>query len=310
MDSIARNLLAMYAVAADASISLIRETEYNAVYKIRDNGKAYVLRISKQLPREDLAFEIETLRFLTVNHFPAPEVFFTSSGKPYSENGEFLGTLFSYIHGMHVQVDTDHLPSLAQTEQAGVMLGRMHQLTQGYAPVATRSRTIFSELERAIASRDLLDARYEDASEFLGAVTAMLLFGKKSQRFCGLVHNDFRSHNVFFVNTDISGVIDFDWSCTGPMIKDVAHGALEWSFPDGRDEPDFKILQVFLDGYNQTAPEKINLDTEFYQWIMFAALADTSTYLLDRMAPEPDEKARIRSYMYKKFRYFRNLVES
>lgn len=119
---------------------------------------------------------------------------------------------------------------------------------------------------------------------------------------------NYRAGNVFFKNDDeISGVIDFDWSCIGPQIKDLALGALEWSCADGRVEPNPIIFDAFLDGYNSVSSQKVSKDKELYAWVMFAALSDTATYLCDRLSAGEIKKKISCSYMYQKYLHFSNL---
>jgi len=133
----------------------------------------------------------------------------------------------------------------------------------------------------------------------------MLKFGKMYQGVRGLIQNDFRPSNVFFDDSDhLAGIIDFDWSCIGPIIKDIALGVLEWSFPDGAAAPDFMIFNSFLAGYNSIAIRKQEKDRQLYDWISFAALSDAATYFCDRVS-DPTARRRISaSYMYKKFQFF------
>jgi hypothetical protein len=82
---------------------------------------------------------------------------------------------------------------------------------------------------------------------------------------------------------------------------------LEWSFPDGRIEPDFIIFDAFLDGHNSATKEKVVKGAELYSWIRFAALSDTATFFCDRLT-SPNLKKRITSsYMYKKYLFFSSL---
>ena len=135
-----------------------------------------------------------------------------------------------------------------------------------------------------------------------------MAFARSRQEPTSLIHNDYRPGNVFFdTNERLAGIIDFDWSCVGPTIKDVALGALEWSFPDGATEPNFQLFDSFLEGYNSTADQTQERNRNLYEWIAFAALSDAATYFCDLVAEDPAEKRKVASYMYGKYKFFTGL---
>ena len=106
---------------------------------------------------------------------------------------------------------------------------------------------------------------------------------------------------------EVTAVLDFDWSCVGPLVKDLALGVVEWSFPDGSTEPWKDILNEFLRGYNTTSPEKWNFNYDFKRWIMFACLSDACTYFADLMNDKNNNKKEIKSYMYNKYLFFERI---
>jgi len=122
------------------------------------------------------------------------------------------------------------------------------------------------------------------------------------------VHNDYRPGNVFFGGDKVSAILDFDWSCKGPAIKDVAHALCEWSFPDAAKRHWQDVFDTFLKGYNQMAKNKIKLDNNLYRWICFSCLSDTATYFTD-FANENTFKKIASSYMYQKFLYFGRFIK-
>ncbi|MDO8658339.1 MAG: phosphotransferase, partial [Candidatus Levybacteria bacterium] len=191
---------------------------------------------------------------------------------------------------------------------AGRTLACMHEIGKTFKPVSSRSRNIFIELERVLQYEDVFKKYFEDGSIFIEQVKETIKFGKEDKSPIGLIHNDYRAGNIFFKNDkEINGIIDFDWSCFGPLMKDIALGVLEWSFPDGRTEPDFTIFDAFLDGYNSVSVQKYAKDKELYSWIMFSALSDTSTFFCDRLSSLDLKKKIDSSYMYRKYLFFSKL---
>jgi Ser/Thr protein kinase RdoA (MazF antagonist) len=105
-----------------------------------------------------------------------------------------------------------------------------------------------------------------------------------------------------FAKNELIGILDFDWACPGPFIKDVAHSCMEWSFPDGLLTPWLDVFKYFLDAYIQIFRIDIR---DVILWCQFSALSDSATYLIDRLKGKAsDTPERIDSWMYVKYKFF------
>lgn len=288
-------------------VILLRESGDNLVYVVGENNKK-ILRISKRLPVEDIKFEYEATEFLSKSDVVVPKWMMTKSDDFYTLIGGNVAVVFDFLEGHHIEVDKDHLPTQIQTYNAGKGLGLMSKASIGFISTSPRERNIFSEFERVISISDIFTDKFEGGQDFVDQVKIAIQFGKSQNESVGFIHNDYRPSNVFFNNDDkLTGIIDFDWSCVGPVIKDLALAIVEWSFPDGATEPNFKIFDSFLDGYNSVSNHKWQKDERLYSWIKFATLSDASTYFCD-LADDPNSTKRIiKSYMYRKFRFFSDL---
>lgn len=297
-------VLEEYDLSEDSPINLVRESADNVVYVIGQNDKK-ILRISKRLAVENVAFEYEAIKYLAENGVQVAHWLMTKAGKEYSLVDGHVAVLFDFLPGYHINVDKDHLPTQVQAYSAGAGLGRMSNAASTFTSNASRTRTIFSELERVISLEEVFVKDFEGGAEFVAQVKEALKFGRAQDEIIGFIHNDYRPSNVFFgENEQVTGIIDFDWSCMGPVIKDLALAIVEWSFPDGAIEPDFEVFGSFLEGYNSVATKKWQKDEKLYSWIKFTTLSDAATYFCD-LADDPDSIKRIiKSYMYRKFQFF------
>lgn len=302
------NILNKYDILESEPLTLIRESSDNQVYLVGDKNKK-ILRLSKRLPIEDVQFEYEVLQHLEINNFPVAPWVKTKDGSIFAfTEGVEVAVMFDFIEGYHATADKDTLPTREQAYTAGKALASMSEVGKTFKPSSPRRRNIFTELERVLENEDVFRNEFERGNDFVEQVKQSIAFARDSKSSVGLIHNDYRTDNVFFKNdNEISGVIDFDWSCIGPQIKDLALGALEWSCADSRTEPDPAIFDAFLEGYNSVSAEKINRGKELYSWIMFAALSDTATYFCDRLtsANTSEQKRKITSsFMYRKYLHF------
>lgn len=308
-NKVIREAMTSFGFDAATPISPLRESADNSVFIIGGKDRK-VLRVSKRLPIEDIVFECEAVNYLAQGGVLVPRFLLATSGKYYAVTDDVVAVLFDFMDGRHIEIDKDHLPNLRQAFEAGKGLARIHNIGRSFTPSSTRRRTIFSEFGRALSLENLLINKLEGGKIFLDQVKKAIDFGKASSESIGLIHNDYRPSNVFFDKADhLTGIIDFDWSCMGSIIKDLALGVLEWSFPDGVTEPNFGIFDSFLEGYNSTADQKQARDRRLYDWIAFAALSDAATYFCDLVPDVMTTKRTISSYMYRKYQFF-NLLKS
>jgi len=297
-------VLSEYSLPESIPVVLLRESADNFVYLVGEDQKK-VLRISKRLPVEDIKFEYEANQYLSKKSSLFSKWIKTLKGDCYTVVNEVVAVMFEYVDGHNINIDKDHLPELNIAYSAGRGLGEMRNAGAGFSQVSPRKRTIFSELERVLKISDKFKKEFEGGEKFVQEVESSLEFARNQNEVTGLIHNDYRPGNVIFDNGDnLVGIIDFDWSCTGPLIKDLALAAVEWSFPDGSDEPNFLIFDAFLDGYNSVSEIKIEKNENLYSWIKFSLLSDAATYFCDLAEDPNSEKRVIRSYMYRKYNFF------
>ncbi|PIP24502.1 MAG: hypothetical protein COX35_00320 [Candidatus Nealsonbacteria bacterium CG23_combo_of_CG06-09_8_20_14_all_37_18] len=297
-------LLKNYDMIETYPINLLRESSDNRVFVIGEKNKK-ILRVSKRLPVEDIKFEYEAIKYLFDNGILTSKPIETRDGNFYTLIKGNIAVLFDFLDGKKIDISKNCIPNQTQAYNAGKNLGIMSNIAFKFTSSSTRKRNIFSELKRAIKLSNVFINQFKGGREFISQAKEAIEFGKSQNEIMGLIHNDYRPSNVFFNNNDeFVGIIDFDWSCIGPLIKDLALAVVEWSFPDGATKPNFKIFNSFLEGYNSVAVHKWVKDERLYSWIKFATLSDASTYFCDLANDSKLNKKIINSYMYQKYLFF------
>lgn len=289
-------------------IQNLRESSDNFVFLVSSNECKYVARFSKKTTEQDILFELEFISNLRKNAFPAPEIIPTTSGDNFClYEGSFICVLFRFYEGKSVDKNIPNM--MDYVTLAGENLGNLHTLTENMALTMPRNRTILSELERVIEKKGVFISEFNNGELFIKEVEWAISFSRQeNDSKKGIIHNDYRIHNLLFKNSStIKVILDFDWSCPGPLIKDVALALVEWSFFDGDRQPKLDIMETFLNAYNKTAPLKLSLDKRLYDWMKFSCLSDTATYFCDRIGSENLKKDINKSYMYQKYKYFYQL---
>lgn len=286
-----------------ARATLLRESADNAVYLI-EGAEKKILRLGKRPLPEGVAFECEAVEHLARCGFPVAKWNRTKGGEICARCEDRIAVLFDFVPGYQARADKDSLPSAEECFVAGASLARLHGAGASLVTDAERARNVFTELERAMRYEEIFLQGIEGGEKFIGEVEEAISFGKKYGGATGLIQNDYRPGNVLFRDRDtVSGVIDFDWCCRGPLLKDLALALVEWSFPDGASAPDAGCSDAFLDGYDSAAQNKVQKDGKLVAWMRFAALSDAATYLCD-LIDAGQAKKTIGSYMYDKYVWF------
>ncbi|MFA6273028.1 MAG: phosphotransferase [Candidatus Paceibacterota bacterium] len=289
-----------------AQASILRDGPDNIIWTLETkSGKKYVARISKRELGSDIAFEAEWLKVLLADGVPVVPIIETRDKKPFAilPTGKAL-TVFEFVNGKHLLFGIDQPPPLPAVKSAAEALAKLHNASLRHNVSLPRKRTIFTELERVMEKQKEIEEKVLGGKKFVIEVEKILTWGKNQKFTPVLVHNDYRISNLFFGENDkVAAILDFDWSCVGSAVKDVAHTLVVWSFPDSAEQHWREVFDTFLDNYNRYAEEIIKHDDNLKNWILFSCLSDTATYIVDRL--ERNEiKLVAGSFMYQKFQYF------
>jgi len=290
-------------------VSFIRESSDNVVYLIKStNNQKYIVRVSKRDIRSDVLFETTWLDYLLKQGVSVVEVIKTTNDKPFLLFNESVSVVFKFDEGQHVKIGPHKKPNLKKVENAAHELAKIHNVSLNGNINLSRKRNILTEVSRALDIESIFIKRSEGGDKFVKELFFYKNWAEKHKNNKYLLHDDYRTGNVFFHGDTVSAMLDFDWSCKGPAIKDVAHSLTEWSFPDGDEKHWQDVFNTFMESYNKTANNKISLNNELYHWICFSCLSDVATYFTD-LAEEKVFKRISSSYMYKKYLYFTGFLK-
>jgi homoserine kinase type II len=271
------------------SMKSIRHGSDNNVFVLETADKKYILREAlRDKPEIDSLFERNFSDFLHSRGIPVRKIIASSDNL----------SLLSFRDGASVKVENIDDP---KAFNGGATLARYHVTSSEFDTLPMPSRTMTSELERAVSSAEKLSSTYTNGGIFANDVKSVMdNIALSAQPDC-ILHNDFRAQNVLFNGDDISAILDFDWACRGIALKDLGHALAEWSFPDG-GKFNRAIFRAFLDGYKSVNPD---IDVHaIMSWIGFGCLSDAATYLVDSL-DDHIEHGPILSWMYSKYLFFR-----
>lgn len=321
MEKIQQHIEKFYKIT-DVRVDHIRSSEDNDAFKVSSNEGLFFARLSKRLDKDaaESIKELEFMQFLKNSNVSVAGVIKNVNSALITSFEDRIFVIFEWIEGNSFNISPDNYPTEAQAYNGGKALASIHNASVMFGTPIELKRIMTTELERALSLSNDIKARYSNGAEFLETIARVINlardnFGKNNL----IIHNDFRPHNVLFgadkLKEEISCIVDFDWICIAPPIKDLALALVEWSFADGDTEVNWRIFVAFFRGYCD------NIDSSLYpkasdleRWIEFSCVSDTATYISDVINEEKMteisqnfEVKELKSYMFRKIQYFKQI---
>lgn len=184
--------------------------------------------VKRYISREanDVSFDVEVLAHLRDAGFPVPAPIPAGellvgelSGKP--------AAVFEFIEGAH--------PGLSWGSSAAAWMAKLHVLTVGYRPSASKSWGELSEIHRANDfAEDFARLGYHALLEDVALLEAE--WSQKVRELAdslptGLIHGDPYPGNMLIQDDDLVALLDWDTSCIGRLVLDVAETCIRWAAP-------------------------------------------------------------------------------
>lgn len=273
-------------------------TSGNISYLIVTADKKYFLRLCPQGPRwrsrEEIAAEIELLRYLSGRNFPVIMPVADSDNQEIINWQEQYGYLREYQSGL-----AKLSPTLDDIKEFGQLLGWLHSLTENFSTVNKRghifdlAKTIkeFNEAKATIALSE-----FKQADNFIG------LFEKEindlqfpSALPQGMIHEDLGKRHVLWQDNKIMAVVDFDRSYFGPLIFDLGEAIRGWCFVNNWRHFNLEIFYNLINSYQQkrvlTKEEKLSLVQAVKFAVLERALAFCLRFIEDTHDPDDADYA-------------------
>lgn len=183
-------------------------------YSTVSNGVKYFLRVIKPAFIDTAVDAVQVQAFLQKKGFPVPPIIFTINGEPCvkekREDGNYLYVLYDYIEGVESEPMQD-------AEKIGALIGKLHSNMTDYTG-NLRKRDKHFYIGRYI---DILKKKqYEKAGEF--EKYGESLWNKIKGLPRGYCHGDMYSGNILKTPNGELYILDFDTSCEGFPIYDLA----------------------------------------------------------------------------------------
>ena len=241
--------LALYDIGGLLSYKGIAEGVENSNFFLHTTGGTYILTLyEKRVREEDLPFFLALMQHLAKQGLNCPLPVSNRKGEPLGKLAGRPAAICTFLDGIAVRRPRAH-----HCGALGGALAKLHQLGQDFPMVRPNALSLqgWSPLFRlAEAQADTVAA---GLTERIRKELAFLEAAWPADLPTGVIHADLFTDNVFFIGTEVSGLIDFYFACTDALAYDLAICLNAWCF-----EPDwsFNITKgrAMIAGYQAVRP--------------------------------------------------------
>jgi len=243
--------LAHYDVGDLLSYRGIAEGVENSNFLLHTTKGQFILTLyEKRVCRDELPFFLELMRHLASKGLACPQAVARRDGTLLSDLACRPAALITFLEGIWMRQ-----PAPLHCAQLGSTLAKFHLAAQDFFPSRCNSlsvagwrqiwQDIYGDVNKIIPEEDL---QQEIADEL-----AFLAESWPNDLPKGIIHADLFPDNVFFIGDELSGLIDFYFSCHDILAYDLAICLNAWSFgADFRYHP--AKGSALLTAYHQVRP--------------------------------------------------------
>lgn len=243
-------LVARYDVGALVSAKGIAEGVENSNYLVDTTGGRFILTLyEKRVDEADLPFFLALLDHLASAGSPVPRALRDREGRQVQRVAGRPACLIEFLPGVSVT-----RPTPSQARAAGAALGRMHVALRGFG--LERPNSLGLAGWRALAERCgcQLDAIAAGLGRRVADELAWLDAHWPAALPRSVIHADLFPDNVLMLGNEVTGLIDFYFSCTEVRAWDLAVTHAAWCFtPDGA-RFDAALGEALVAGYEAEHP--------------------------------------------------------
>ncbi len=221
--------VAQYDIGRPISFKGIAEGVENSNYLMQTERASFILTLyEKRVARADLPYFLALMDHLAAEGIACPTPIHARDGRTLHELCNRPAALVSFLNGVCPRrITTAHCAAL------GRAMAEMHLAGASFVPVRPNDLSVdgWHRLFAATRARadEVAPGLADEIARELDTLTADWPKGLAS----GVVHADLFPDNVFFLDNQLSGIIDFYFACNDFLAYDLAICLNAWCF-----EPD------------------------------------------------------------------------
>jgi homoserine kinase type II len=260
----------------------------NTHYLLSTTRGRFLLKIDEVKSELEVKREIDLLGFLKKYGFPCPQPLSDRKGRQYRELGGKCISIYKHIEGD--LLGPEEL-SLNQLENLGRVLADLHMIGKGYKK-GIDNRFSFErifELYRDV--REKLPSYFKKVVRTLDEEVDYLFAYLEGKLPKGIIHGDLFCDNVLFKGDKVVGILDFEASCRGKFVYDLATAVNALCFDEGRYQ--LRRFEAFIAGYESQRTLSLAEWDAFPNELRFSALRFTVTRLKDFFLNPVEDRFRV-----------------
>lgn len=224
----------------------IAEGVENSNYLIETTTDRFILTLyEKRVDPGDLPFFVDLLDHLAAMDVPVPPMIASRSGEKIHRLKGKYACLIKFLSGLSAS-----MPTPAQARSTGIALGNMHRALSGFDQQRRNSMGHDAWRPLATSCGDAgLDAIYPGLAEIVHDELQAIDQQWPDDLPHSVVHADLFPDNVLMLGDQVTGLIDFYFSCSDIRAYDLAVTHAAWCFADDGSGFDRAIGSALIDGY-------------------------------------------------------------
>lgn len=251
----------------------------NTTYFVTTSDGRFVLTLfEKRVDHADLPFFLALMEHLATRGFPAPLPVADRRGAALRSLCGRPAAIFTHLAGAPRMA-----PTAMDCAVLGGVLARLHDATAGFPLRRDNALGPAGWRGLAAACRAGADSCAPGLGVLIDSETEFIEANWPPDLSSGAIHADLFPDNVFFLGEDVSGVIDFYFSCTDFLAYDLAVAANAWASDGGRFDP--CRAGALIDAYQSVRPMSPVERAAMPILLRGASLRFLLTRLYDRLNP-------------------------
>lgn len=247
----------------------------NSNYLLTADNKKFILTIFEERTNQDnLPFYFDLMNHLNAHDIKCPEVIKDKQGNFSNSIKQKHAVITSFLTGSSLEkIKPIHCSNL------GLTIAKMHNASEKLN-IKRENELGFDKLGIIIEKLKTYKKHIDD--EKLKFIEDEFLFLSKEINKdlpSGIIHADLFPDNIFFEENNLTGIIDFYFSCNDFYAYEIAICLNAWCFEDSNNEFNPTKAKYLLGSYNQER----KFSNEEVEALPLLARASALRYLLTRL---------------------------
>ena len=274
-------------------------------------NKAILTIFEQRVNLADLPFFFNLMNHLVSKSLPCPQIYLHNNGDftfdlKLNNNANKKGAIISFLNGKALnanEINKIHCYNL------GKILAKLHLSSSDFKQKRTNdfNLTGLKNLYQKLLKNKLITSQVKLIIEPIFARF------KEDNNYHnlpkGIIHADLFPDNVFFINDEISGIIDFYFAAQDYYIYDLAITINAWCF-NHKQEFSWQLFNNLCTAYNHIRPLNLHELNNLQNFCLLAALRFYLTRLYDKSHINIDDLVEVKDpdeYL-KKILFFQQLT--